>query len=126
MWRPPMSRKLLSATDVPEPLLGKLIAARYIYTADLQGVTPVELAKDIGVTHVQANNILKAAESSAVAILSSSTSLERCAVRPQIPTGCHAIDAALGGGVTVGEVIEVRDPQALVEPSRAYLVIFRV
>ena len=103
-----MSRKTLSATGVPQPLLDKLVAAGYIYTDDLQGTTPVELAKDLGVTHVDANNILKAAKSSAVAILSASVSLDKCAVRPRIPTGCRAIDAALGGGVTIGEVIEAR------------------
>ena len=106
-----MPARSLASLGLPQELQDKLSAANYVYVDDLRGVRPLELARDLKVPNEEALRVLQAASGTAAksVLAGASTALELTQhPRKRISTGSGAIDGILGGGVALGEVIEVR------------------
>ena len=101
-------RRTLASLGLPQPLQNALTAAKFVFVDDLRGISPVALAMELKVSNQDALSVLKATEDASTSILAMSTALTKPQkVFPRISTGSRSIDLALGGGIAVGEVMEV-------------------
>eukprot|EP00897_Mesotaenium_endlicherianum_P006037 jgi/Mesen1/5461/ME000273S04694 len=98
--------------QLPPTLRSKLLSAGFKTVQDLQGVGPIELARDASISHEDALHVLKlvptnndgeavAGAKSAWELLHSEKS------RRKVTTFCPAVDKILGGGISYGEITEI-------------------
>eukprot|EP00850_Spirogloea_muscicola_P016020 SM000127S26636 [mRNA] locus=s127:144054:146389:- [translate_table: standard] len=104
---------------LPPTLRSKLLSAGFVTTGDLQGVGPIELAKDASISHEEALSILKlvprarwtstttTGDTAVAGAKSAWQLLELEKGRKRILTSCQELDRILGGGICPQEVTEI-------------------
>lgn len=108
------STRDVSSLPLARSSIDLLIKGGFRFVSDLQGISPLELSQELGVTPDIALGILRAVEPSFTKGPEAEAKLELTAkdiltkhgsTRPII-TFCRQIDLMLGGGVPVGQITE--------------------
>jgi len=109
------SVRLISSFNLPPSVIQKLDAAKptpFRVPADLDGIGPVDLAREAGLTHKEALEVIKQVKlprRPLAAFQMGESVLHNIAHGEQnrpVPTGSGQIDALLGGGVNRGNLTE--------------------